>query len=608
MSKAKFMVDLSQSFDSQGNLFFGKSLSIGNVLKPSVGPSGGISFDTAAAFGGAGDRAFITVDGSTVSNTTVLTIANINDINDTINFEVTSRDGVTIKGNKVFHLDNGGPNSGFNADMVDNFHASTPNLRDTLVVRNANAEISVSNVSVERNDTTSTFDFFFVRNSQSQSPSLLRQANISDVRQALGLNNPIVTNSEIVVNDGNCGGLRIVGTSPTITLQDTDGRTGYIHVNDSKMFFMQGGIGAGRCLMSPVAGQYPLTLNLANNDATFGGKLSIVDGQVTLGGNGFVRGIDIITDPTDATSKFYVDGEITKVNQRIDSLATPQQQVLRVKDEGSIINSNVKNINFTGRPVTVVNAGTDEVRVQVNSLIGAKDNGLILAEVDTINFTGPNVTVSANGNTLNVDIASAGPAPAPSGSGTPIKDEGITITPNVTSVNFVGDGVTVTDAGNGGVNVIIPGGSTGGGTPIKDEGNVITPAVTSVNFIGQGVTVTDAGNGGVNVLIPSSIPTSATDVGAYALLTPRRQDPNAPPPSGLILYRHNQLVSGNNLIFNSQRTDPYTLPPGVNPNSENVVGVGTWMCMGEASLFYFDDSQGNPRQYFLEPGMFIRIA
>jgi hypothetical protein len=83
-------------------------------------------------------------------------------------------------------------------------------------------------------------------------------------------------------------GLRLTGTSPTITLQDTDHNTGYIHVNSNIFFILRGATNADRGAWTQVNGRWPLEINLTNNNATFGGSIDARLG-LTSGGQNFIN-------------------------------------------------------------------------------------------------------------------------------------------------------------------------------------------------------------------------------------------------------------------------------------------------------------------------------
>lgn len=77
------------------------------------------------------------------------------------------------------------------------------------------------------------------------------------------------------------------------------------------------------------------------------------------------------------------------------------------------------------------------------------------------------------------------------GSAITAKDEGSDLTTALTSLDFVGAGVTATNTG-GAVTVTIPG-SGAASVTIKDEGATLTTSISSMNFVGAGVTATNSG-------------------------------------------------------------------------------------------------------------------
>jgi hypothetical protein len=89
-------------------------------------------------------------------------------------------------------------------------------------------------------------------------------------------------------------GLQIRTASPTITLRDTDNRTGFIHVNSNIFYVLTGGVDVGSGNWGIVAnGRWPMELNLSNNNATFGGDVNAISYtltggfQITHPGNGY---------------------------------------------------------------------------------------------------------------------------------------------------------------------------------------------------------------------------------------------------------------------------------------------------------------------------------
>jgi len=73
-------------------------------------------------------------------------------------------------------------------------------------------------------------------------------------------------------SDGQSEGLVITGEKPTITLKDTDARSGMIHMNDNNMYFLSGVSNSEA--WTQVNGQWPLILNTSTNVAQFGGNIT----------------------------------------------------------------------------------------------------------------------------------------------------------------------------------------------------------------------------------------------------------------------------------------------------------------------------------------------
>lgn len=66
--------------------------------------------------------------------------------------------------------------------------------------------------------------------------------------------------------------------SPTVYLRDTDNMSAMLHCNSNQFYVLRGGVDTD--VWSQVNGQWPLQIDLSNNDATFGRNLAAV-GNVT---------------------------------------------------------------------------------------------------------------------------------------------------------------------------------------------------------------------------------------------------------------------------------------------------------------------------------------
>lgn len=260
---------------------------------------------------------------------------------------------------------------------------------------------------------------------------------------------------------------------------------------------------------------------------------------------------------------------------------------ITIKDEGSIVETSLTELNFTGAGVTATQSSAGVVTVNVTSGGGGTDEKVKVTSNDTTAgylfgklVAGSNITLTENNNgsneTLTISAASGG------GPSITVEDEGTPLTTAVTKFNFVGAGVTVTEPVADQVTVTIPGGGAasisdvayavswngdtttapsknavydkiatmdtaislntakvsadgsvnthsdvtistpsngqvltyqsgqwinstpagGGSIAIEDEGSEILASMSRINFVGAGVTVTDAGGGEATVTIP----------------------------------------------------------------------------------------------------------
>ena len=80
------------------------------------------------------------------------------------------------------------------------------------------------------------------------------------------------------------GNYDINNTWPMVYFRDTDHRSAMVHVN-SNIFYILRGSGVNSAGWEAYGGYWPLTINLENNDATFGGSLSVPRGNLSVGGS-----------------------------------------------------------------------------------------------------------------------------------------------------------------------------------------------------------------------------------------------------------------------------------------------------------------------------------
>jgi len=124
--------------------------------------------------------------------------------------------------------------------------------------------------------------------------------------------------------------------------------------------------------------------------------------------------------------------------------------------------------------------------------ITAKDESVNLTQkLSSLNFVGGGVTATTDGNDVTVTVDGS--------AAIPIKDEGVSLTSAVTSIDFTGAGLTATADGDDiTVNV------DASAITAKDEGVNLTTSLSSVNFVGAGVTATTS-DGDVTVTITGSL-------------------------------------------------------------------------------------------------------
>jgi hypothetical protein len=85
------------------------------------------------------------------------------------------------------------------------------------------------------------------------------------------------------------GRLTINNSDPTITFQDTDNRSAFIHVNSNIWYILRGtGTNVGHGSWTTANGYWPLEVNLENNNATFGGNITAA-GSVTALSDGRLK-------------------------------------------------------------------------------------------------------------------------------------------------------------------------------------------------------------------------------------------------------------------------------------------------------------------------------
>jgi hypothetical protein len=194
-------------------------------------------------------------------------------------------------------------------------------------------------------------------------------------------------------------------------------------------------------------------------------------------------------------------------------------QGVTVQDEGVVLPALATTLNFVGTNVSVTgNGATKTVTIAGTGGTGPagptgpmgpegpagpagpsgiqgvtlQEEGVALSTLaTTLNFVGPNVTVTGAGATKTVTIdAYSGPSGI---LGIEVQDESVPIAGLATKLDFAGAGVSVVDNGNT-KTIVIPGATAGiQGITVEDEGVALVNPAVGLNFTGAGVTVTGSG-------------------------------------------------------------------------------------------------------------------
>jgi hypothetical protein len=77
-------------------------------------------------------------------------------------------------------------------------------------------------------------------------------------------------------------GVRIQNNNPTVTLQDTDGSSAFLHTNSNFFYVLRGGVNANT--WTPINGTWPFSLDLTTNAAYFGGTVYMPGGMTDTAG------------------------------------------------------------------------------------------------------------------------------------------------------------------------------------------------------------------------------------------------------------------------------------------------------------------------------------
>lgn len=102
------------------------------------------------------------------------------------------------------------------------------------------------------------------------------------------------------------GSIVLNNASPTITLQDTDNRTGFIHQNSNLMYFLTSA--ANNATSWAINGtSWPLTINMVDDSLNVGGTLSLNEGNLNLGNQAVTSSAGTVIDAGGGWHRTYGD-------------------------------------------------------------------------------------------------------------------------------------------------------------------------------------------------------------------------------------------------------------------------------------------------------------
>jgi hypothetical protein len=192
----------------------------------------------------------------------------------------------------------------------------------------------------------------------------------------------VTFNSTVQIENATSGaGLELRGSSPTINFRDTDNRGAYIHVNSNIFYILRARISdAGRGDWATAGSYWPLEINLENNNATFGGTVTMQSDRRSK------KNIETITDALERVLSmrgvFYeriLENETTESKRECGVIAQEIQEVLpEVVHEGSgedprlsvsygnIVGILIEAIKEQQKQIEDLKTSIDELKSQLN--------------------------------------------------------------------------------------------------------------------------------------------------------------------------------------------------------------------------------------------------
>jgi len=260
------LVSVSMGLSSNNNNLF--NINSGGTANISQGNFSTIIADNISGYQEtllAGDN--ITITGNTISTSAVANFSSV-----TAEF-INSSNVVNVS--EII-----GADCDFGSGYIQSFesvliNASYLNLDEDLTASVVNAsQINASNIVGYQKELVAGSNITIDGNTISSAGGVLpANVNFSNVNTST-LNASTIDSSgrvDIGDADGQSKGLVITGEEPTITFKDTVDRSGMIHMNSNKMFFLSGVSNSE--VWSQVNGEWPLILHTDTNRAQFGGQL-----------------------------------------------------------------------------------------------------------------------------------------------------------------------------------------------------------------------------------------------------------------------------------------------------------------------------------------------
>jgi len=205
--------------------------------------------------------------------------------------------------------------------------------------------------SLEDNGLTTTIlvsDLLTVKNFAN-----ISTGNFSTI-DVIGGNIDTLTNDKITSTDR----IIINNNSPTLYLKDTDAKSGMIHMNADRMYFLSGGTNSES--WSRVNGQYPLYLQTDTNEAFFGGD---IDTPSNVFANNFISpNANISTCNVSTVNASVINGaNLSTATMRFSSDFSLDTFSNTLNFEGETGATAVKDLEDNG--LTTVSIDTDSLTV-----------------------------------------------------------------------------------------------------------------------------------------------------------------------------------------------------------------------------------------------------